>query len=223
MTANTSPATEANTTTRRMKATIPADWEEVRLGDVADVNPKRPRLSIEGTTQIDFLPMAAIAERCAGILYREYRNYTDVQRGYTYFEENDTLFSKITQCLQNGKHTLAKDLDHGFGFGTTEFHVVRPGPHIQPGYLFRILTQRSNIVRCARQFRGTAGQQRMHPDALRALRVFLPLLPEQQAITAILDSIDETIGRIEELITATVHLRDALRHQLLTRGLPGTT
>jgi predicted metal-dependent hydrolase len=37
----------------------------------------------------------------------------------------------------------------------------------------------------------------------------------------VLDSIDETIERTQAVITATEQLRDAMRHELLTRGLPG--
>ena len=44
---------------------------------------------------------------------------------------------------------------------------------------------------------------------------------EQRAIAAVLDSIDEAIERTEEVIAATERLRDALLHELLTRGVPG--
>ena len=56
---------------------------------------------------------------------------------------------------------------------------------------------------------------------LRALVFRLPPLEEQRAIAAVLDSIDETIELTEEVIAATERLRDALLHELLTRGLPG--
>ena len=49
----------------------------------------------------------------------------------------------------------------------------------------------------------------------------LPPLAEQRAIAAVLDAIDEAIERTEEVIGATERLRDALLHELLTRGLPG--
>ena len=57
----------------------------------------------------------------------------------------------------------------------------------------------------------------------RTLRIhlLLPPLPEQRAIAAVLDGIDEAIERTEEVIAATERLRDALLHELLTRGLPG--
>ena len=56
---------------------------------------------------------------------------------------------------------------------------------------------------------------------LRNLPILLPPLPEQQAIAAVLDSIDDAIERTEAVIAATEQLRDSLLHQLLTRGVPG--
>ena len=56
---------------------------------------------------------------------------------------------------------------------------------------------------------------------IRTLRLPIPPLPEQRAIAAALDSIDDAIERIEAVIAATERLRDALLHELLTRGVPG--
>ncbi len=56
---------------------------------------------------------------------------------------------------------------------------------------------------------------------LLTLGLLVPSIEEQRAIAAILDSIDEAIERTEEVIAATKRLRDALLHDLLTRGLPG--
>ena len=56
---------------------------------------------------------------------------------------------------------------------------------------------------------------------LRSLPILLPPLPEQWAIAAVLDSIDDAIKGAEAVIAATERLRDALLHDLLTRGLPG--
>ena len=202
-------------------AAVPDGWRAVRLADVAEINPRRPPIRLEPHTPVTFIPMAAVGEDCSGILVPEQRDYREVERGYTYFEENDALFAKITPCLQNGKHALAVGLRDGFGFGTTEFHVVRSGPNLDPRQLFRTLTQAPNIEKCTRSFSGTAGQQRVHPEILRSLPLLLPPLTEQRAIAAVLDAIDEAIERTEEVIAATERLRDALLHELLTRGLPG--
>ena len=57
--------------------------------------------------------------------------------------------------------------------------------------------------------------------ATRSLPILLPPLSEQRAIAAVLDSIDEAIERTEAVIAATERLRDALLHELLTRGVRG--
>ena len=53
------------------------------------------------------------------------------------------------------------------------------------------------------------------------LPILLPPLAEQRAIAAVLDSVDEAIERTEAVIATTERLRDALLHELLTRGVPG--
>lgn len=203
------------------KMQVPDGWQMVRLEDVTRVNPRRPRLNIRDDTPITFIPMAAVAENCQGILSPKQREYREIAHGYTYFEENDVLFAKITPCLQNGKHILANGLTGGFGFGTTEFHVIRAGSRIEPRHLYRVLTQQPNIEKCMRSFIGTAGQQRVQPETLKSLPILLPPLPEQRAIAAVLDAIDEAIKHTEAVIAATERLREALLHELLTCGVPG--
>ena len=210
-----------NTIRKHDHAELPDGWRMVRLGDVVEVNPRRPSLDFPPEGAVTFLPMSSIAEDLGGIDVKELREFREVSKGYTYFEEYDVLFAKITPCLQNGKHALAKGLEGQFGFGTTEFHVVRAGPAVDHRFLFKALTQPSNIEKCVRSFSGTAGQQRVQPEVLRALRVLLPSLPEQRAIADVLGSIDEAIERTEAVIAATGTLRDSLLHELLTRGVPG--
>ena len=203
------------------KDAIPNGWQRVRLGDVAVINPKKPRLEIDADAPVTFVPMIAVGEDFSGIKDTLIRTFSEVSKGYTYFEEHDLLFSKITPCLQNGKHATARNLINGFGFGSTEFHVVRAADPVNPRFLFRTLTKPEIIKECADSFTGTAGQQRVQPDTLRALPILLPPLPEQRAIAAVLDSIDDVIEGAEAVSAATKGLRDALLHDLLTRGLPG--
>ena len=61
----------------------------------------------------------------------------------------------------------------------------------------------------------------LNRDDVYALIRLLPPLSEQRSIAVVLDSIDEAIERTEAVIAATERLRDALLHELLTRGVPG--
>ena len=68
---------------------------------------------------------------------------------------------------------------------------------------------------------GSTGLKNLSLNWLRNLLISLPPLPEQRAIAAVLDSIDDAIERTEAVIAATEQLRDSLLHELLTRGVPG--
>lgn len=58
-------------------------------------------------------------------------------------------------------------------------------------------------------------------QSVRGVPVPFPPLAEQQAIAEVLDAIDGAIERTDEVIAATELLREALLHELLTKGLPG--
>ena len=58
-------------------------------------------------------------------------------------------------------------------------------------------------------------------ESVRSIPILLPPPAEQRAIAAVLDSIDGAIEHTDAVIAATERLRDALLHELLTRGVPG--
>lgn len=99
-------------------------WGLTTLGRCCELNPKKPR-DIDDDLVVSFVPMPAVSEdgrmNCS-----ELRPYKDVKKGFTYFIEDDVLFAKITPCMENGKGAVAKGLSEGIGFGSTEFHVLRP-------------------------------------------------------------------------------------------------
>ena len=90
-----------------------------------------------------------------------------------------------------------------------------------PKYAARTLWHRYTQGVTARLEHQTTGIRNLDYAAYLNLPVLLPPLPEQRAIAAVLDSIDDAIERTESVIAATEQLRDSLLHQLLTRGVPG--
>ena len=71
------------------------------------------------------------------------------------------------------------------------------------------------------RFAASTGVPSLNRNFVHPHLVVIPPLGEQRAIAAVLDSIDEAIERTETVIAATERLRDALLHELLTRGVPG--
>ena len=110
---------------------LPQRWAWVALGEVAHINPRKPAdLSFPPQRETTFVPMPSVDGEQGRIVQPEVKPFSAVARGYTYFENRDVLFAKITPCMQNGKHVIADGLMGGFAFGSTEFHVLRAGSSI---------------------------------------------------------------------------------------------
>src|SRR5207245_1664051 len=103
-----------------------APWPRVRLTEAVDLNPKPGRGSLSDDLHVSFVPMAAVGAGTGAIDASVVRKYAEVKKGYTYFREGDVLFAKITPCMENGKMAVTRKLRNGIGFGSTEFHVLRP-------------------------------------------------------------------------------------------------
>ena len=71
------------------------------------------------------------------------------------------------------------------------------------------------------RFSASTGVPSLNRNFVHPHLVPVPPLPEQRAIAAVLDSIDDAIERTDAVIAATEQLRDSLLHQLMTRGVPG--
>ena len=80
---------------------------------------------------VSFMPMDAVGEH-GGLTLPSDKQLDEIGNGYTYFADEDVVIAKITPCFENGKGALAANLTNGVAFGTTELHVVRPGPEIDP-------------------------------------------------------------------------------------------
>jgi type I restriction enzyme S subunit len=167
-------------------------WPTKPLGDVCAINPKlaaseRPAAGAEVT----FVPMAAVDEVSGTIVRPERRRYSEVAKGYTPFREKDVLFAKITPCMQNGKAAIARNLCAGLGFGSTEFHVLRPCSDLLPQWVFAFIRQPPFRSAAEASFTGSAGQQRVPADFLKKFPIPVPPLAEQERIVELLDEADE--------------------------------
>jgi type I restriction enzyme S subunit len=163
--------------------------------------------------------MAAVSED-GYIAEEQERQLGDVVKGYTYFERGDVLIAKITPCVQNGKAAHATELKHDIGFGTTEFHVLRPGPRVDGRYLFYIIWNPAFRHLAEQNMTGSAGQKRVPADFVKRFPIPLPPLPEQKRIAAILDQADGIRRKRSQMIDATTSLVCAIFCDLF--GDPGS-
>ncbi|MCD5383169.1 hypothetical protein LR066_00185 [candidate division WOR-3 bacterium] len=90
---------------------LPPGWQWVKLAEVCEINPRRSKDFIRSSdAPTTFIPMSAVDKKTGTITKPRVVPYSKSAKGYTYFEENDVLFAKITPCMQNGKHVIARNL-----------------------------------------------------------------------------------------------------------------
>ena len=163
-----------------------------KLGECCCINPRRPNITLHDTDKVSFVPMSAVSEdgHLLDILDEEYGK---VKKGFTYFENNDVLFAKITPCMENGKGAIAQGLTNGIGMGSTEFHVLRPINEISSPYWLLALTQMPVFrERAAKNMSGTGGQKRVAAAYLEHFMVGVPSIEEQRHFEAIYKQADKS-------------------------------
>lgn len=171
-----------------------------QVGEVADINPTFKSTTISPDELVDFLPMAAVEEGNSVAQATEFRALAEVQKGYTSFSDGDVLLAKITPCFENGKIAQVR-LKHRCGFGSTEFHVLRPHVGKLDGrYLVHFLRRDEIRIDGARKMTGSAGQRRVPKHYLESLPIYLPPLSEQRRIAAILDQADALRAKRREAL-----------------------
>lgn len=152
------------------------------LENYLDVNPAIKKDGLSDSSLVSFVPMPAVTEKTNQVIY-EQREYKDVKNGFTPFQRGDLLWAKITPCMQNGKSFLSDTMPTEFGFGSTEFHVLRPkSDKIYMPFLWVLLSDEHILEAAKGMFSGSAGQQRVSDTFLRKMPAVLPPLDVQKAL-----------------------------------------
>nr|DAP23675.1 MAG TPA: hypothetical protein [Caudoviricetes sp.] len=176
-----------------MPGTDAFGWGLVPLGSTCNINPKKSLDSrLVSGAMVSFVPMPAVTEH-GEIDATAIKEYDEVKTGFTYFAENDVLFAKITPCMENGKGAVAKGLHNGIGFGSTEFHVLRPLSGKTDPYWIYTLTAFSQFrIDAASNMTGSAGQRRVPASFLENYRVSLPPIELQEQFAAFVEQTDKS-------------------------------
>ena len=176
-----------------MPGTDAFGWGLVPLGSTCNINPKKSFDSrLVSGAEVSFVPMPAVTEH-GDIDATAIKEYDEVKKGFTYFAENDVLFAKITPCMENGKGAVAKGLHNGIGFGSTEFHVLRPiSGKTNPYWIYTLTAFSQFRTDAANNMTGSAGQRRVPASFLENYRVSLPPIALQEQFAAFVEQTDKS-------------------------------
>ena len=169
------------------------DWKIAKFENFCEINPNKKSIeNIEDSTEVSFIPMAAVSEK-GEIDTSETKTYSEVKKGFTSFSDKDVLFAKITPCMENGKGAVAEGLKNNLGFGSTEFHVLRPKQELCDSYwLYYLMSLPEFRKKAELNMKGSAGQKRVPANFLAKFEISLPPIGLQKVYIDFFNQIDKS-------------------------------
>ena len=163
-------------------------WEEKRLEDIIEVN---PTVKLKKGEIYPFIDIDKVSPTRRSVTNEEVKTYEG--QSSSKFCNGDTVFSRITPCLENRK--IAKVfIDGDAAFGSTEFYVFRAKKKKADERFTYYLTSSDAVVLPAiNSMTGASGRQRADKRFIQRLILNLPDLPTQERIADILSTYDDLI------------------------------
>jgi len=160
----------------------------MKFKDFADTSPS---VKLERGKEYPFIPMDVIDGQHKFPLEVKRKSFSG---GGSKFINGDTIFARITPCLENGKIVKIQGLAEGVGFGSTEFFVFRGKDGVSDSdfvyYLSRTDTIRDPAIK---SMVGASGRQRADKGVIDNVQVMAPALPQQKQIADVLSAYDDLI------------------------------
>lgn len=174
-----------------LESTWMSDWKDYIFSEFVDINPSVALRRGELYSFVEMKDLNDGQRACAPSAER-------ILSGGARFQERDTLFARITPCLENGKICQVRNLKGGVGFGSTEFLVFRGKEGVSDNDFVYYLSCSPEVRSFAESnFDGTSGRQRVPKDCFDKLVLRLPDLDTQRKIAEILSSLDDKIDLLQ--------------------------
>ena len=119
------------------------------------------------------------------------RRLGEVKKGYTYFEERDVLFAKITPCTENGKGAIAEGLVNKRAMGSTEFFVFRAIDEKDVLFVYHLTMSRAFRKRAQAWMQGSAGHRRVPKDFFAKRPIIIPDAESRKRIGETLEDLQK--------------------------------
>jgi restriction endonuclease S subunit len=198
--------------------TIPANWEVVKLGDIADVQTgiaKNNKMNRVSSISVPYLRVANVQD---GYLDLSEIKEIEIERGRLdrfSLRKGDVLFNeggdadKLGRgCVWEAQITPCTHQNHVF--------AVRCGDRMNPYFLTLQAASPQGKLYFLRSSKQTTNLASINSTQLKAFPVKLPPLPEQEAIVGILNTVDARLAQETETLTRLQTLKTALMQVLLT-------
>ncbi len=190
---------------------IPEGWEVVKVSSAVEIDPPT---KVPKDGEKPFVSMASLSNNSMLIDDIELRTGNSGAK----FKNGDTLFARITPCLENGKTGYVQFLPSAdaVAFGSTEFIVLRSRT-LCPEYVY--LMARSNEFRdnAIKSMTGATGRQRVQ---VACFDKFLLTQPDNKTLAAFRKIVTPLFHNIYVLAQKNANLRRT-RDPLLPKLISG--
>ena len=138
---------------------------ECCLSQIAIINPKRILKKNAPARCIDMAQLSTSGSFPNGWEIKPYN-------GGMRFANGDTLFARITPCLENGKTAYIDFLDENeVAFGSTEYIVLSPQNGIPPEFLYCLARYPAFVDYAVKNMNGSSGRQRVSAETIGKYRL----------------------------------------------------
>lgn len=174
---------------------VPAHWDVTKIKYIAVLTPKKSEAEQFKNQTCSFVPMEKLKKDT--LILDEVRLVGEVFDGYTYFKNEDVLMAKVTPCFENKNMVVARDLENGIGFGSSEIYVLRARLNLLNDFLYYRLQEDVFIDLATAAMSGAGGLKRVPSDFVNNFEAALP--PENER-TQIVDYIRQFTSKFDVLI-----------------------
>jgi len=189
---------------------VPEGWDRVPTPSAVAINPKT---GLSATDDHWFVEMSDLPINSMVIQRATSRE----GRSGSKFQNGDTLFARITPCLENGKTAFVDFLaEDDVGRGSTEFIVLR-SVRLTPEFVYclaRTYAFRENAIK---SMVGSSGRQRVQESCFEKFDVWVPSSSLMGLFT---ESVRPMFRQVKQLHAINQHLQ-AARDLLLPRLMSG--
>jgi type I restriction enzyme S subunit len=184
--------------------------DSVNLTTFVELNPK---LSLKKGTNAQYIEMKDLSETSASIENSISREFS----GGSKFQNGDTLFARITPCLENGKTGFVDILEENeIGFGSTEFIVMRAKEVVSPYFVYCLARDNSFREHGVKSMVGTSGRQRVQNDMLETYLLPKWSKEDMEVFHSFAETAFQKIKTNTQEIKTLTQLRDTLLPKLMS-------
>ena len=165
-----------------------SEWAEKRLEEIVEVN---PAVKLTKGVLYPFIDIDKVSPSLRSVINEECKIYDG--QSCSKFCNGDTVFSRITPCLENRK--IAKvDINGQAAFGSTEFYVFRAKEgKSDESFVYYLTSSDAVVLPAINSMTGASGRQRADKRFIERVKLNIPDLPTQKRIADILSAYDDLI------------------------------